>query len=165
MFDHGFNDYVGDESSYDPSDPMSTFTYRGACNFIFNEILSKQPKSIILFVGLTCYGIRAAQAEQQIVVAEDWNFPFIRLWDYLAWSEKEVTTTGGWNDDGTWNDNKYPNGHVMKLREIAMPDGIHPHTDRTNGALNQISMILSSWISSQGYYSPVSDDDYMNYWK
>ena len=163
VFDHGFNDFMGDENLYDEKDSTSTFTFKGACNFIFNEILSKQPKSSIYMIGVTCYGIRSVQAEGQIDVANEWNFPILKLWEYLGWSEKEITTTGSWVD-GKWVDNSVPNGHKMKLREIALPDGIHPHTDLSNGALNQISMICAKWLLLNGYWKPISHDELVNYW-
>lgn len=163
VFDHGFNDGMEDESLYSESDKFSTFTFRGACNFIFNLILSNQPKSIIYFVGVTTYENRVAQAENQMIVANDWKFPFIKLWDELGWSEKTISTKSGWIN-GIWTENVHTTPVTMSMRDVALPDGIHPHTDLTFGALNQIAMILSKWIDSNGYYQSINRDDYNYFW-
>ena len=163
VFDHGFNDSMEDESLYSESDKFSTFTFRGACNFIFNLILSNQPKSIIYFVGVTTYENRVAQAEQQKIVANDWKLPFIELWNELGWSEKTISTKSGWIN-GIWTENVHTTPVTMTMRDVALPDGIHPHTDLTLGALNQIAMILSKWIDSNGYYQSIDKDDYTYFW-
>ena len=164
IFDHGFNDNMQDESDYNNADKYNTNTFQGACNFIFRTILSKKPKSTIIMIGDYENQLKISNSEYQEIVADRWGLPFLKMWEHLGWSQEKINTTGDWVN-GYWVDDAVPGGHEMTMLQVALPDGVHPHTDMSFGAIHQIAMIISKWVDSQGFYKPISQDYFNSFIK
>jgi hypothetical protein len=130
LFEHGYNDLI--TSAYDASDEAAIdatgsdrSTYGGAMSYIFDIILTYNPRARIAIVGHfnNDISVRVYQAQQN--VATRWNIPLLKLWEKTGWSQRTVSTTGYWDDEKTWN-NSGGSPQTLTMLQIWCQDGIHP---------------------------------------
>ena len=153
VINHGYNESEAENKEYDSSYPLEPYSMKGAYNMLINMILSAQPKSLILCF-CDCTITNWTKISNAVVedVANDWGLPCFEFYKYfMSNALKSITTKGGWVD-GYWNENAYPNGHTMTLKEIAFPDGTHPHTDKSNKTNKQLGYIAGNWIKQQMFW-------------
>jgi len=132
ILDHGHNDLVVYEYDGSDSDAINIPSVRndrkyfnGAMNYIIDVILSYNPRANIVFIGHyeNDRKVRIYQAQEKI--AEYWDFPFLKLWEKMGFTQQLVSTTGYWSDAYTWNNS---GGSLTNktLTQIWMQDDLHP---------------------------------------
>lgn len=137
-----------DVSAFDHAYHYDTFTFQGAMGFILNHIKKFDPKARFAMIGEYENEKSPRISEYQLKVANDWDIPIMQSWDLYGWSQNEILTTGGWTADGLWNPKAYPSGHYMKELNIALCDGIHPHSDTSNLTLRYMAKHIAAFMSS-----------------
>ena len=146
IFDHGFNDPTDPEGYYTTYGEYSVYTFRGAMNFIIQRILQYNPNANIAIVGN--YTTGRDIVEQQTTIAEDWNIPIAKQWQWLGMSlTKEVVDDGYWNlNNGVyeWITDGTNRTYTMKNRLV--PDTIHPWTDPTGRNTTKMARYLAKWL-------------------
>ena len=153
VFDHGKND-ADFNGTYNPNDPYSLYSTRGAFNFLIKYILTYNPHSRILIIGHYENQLYPSVAQIQQAVADDWLIPIMKLWEYLQWSQKVINTKGDWVN-GYWIPDAVPAGHDMTMLNIALPDNLHPHADLSGNTLEFIARHISKWILNY-YENPLN---------
>ncbi len=145
VFDHGHND-LNDHISEIPSDYKDRRYFIGAMNFLIDRILKDNPKARICFIGHYENDRKTAVSEAQEVLAEYWDFPFLRLWEKTGWSQKQIETTGYWTD-GVWTlSGGAP--QTLSLTQIWMPDDLHPESDSSGSANRFLASIISEFVET-----------------
>lgn len=156
IFDYTNNEDSADEfGTYDPEHPFDRYSTKGTLQLFWNMILSANPKSSILVLGnyYTDSGIHGRQNTFFENLAKEWSFPFFRVYEHVSASpEVTITTKGGWDSNGYWNNELYPNGHTMTLKQVFARDGLHPHTDASGKTNDQLARIIGSWINQQAVW-------------
>lgn len=147
IFDHGCNESFLDENDYNNDNPLDTHTFRGAMNFLINRILEFDPKAKIIFISHYDSKKYPEIVKNQEIIANDWNFPFYKIYKFLGWTDKTISTKGKWIQ-GFWV-NKYDDSfsQTMDFISVWCRDGLHPHTDRTGKALNTIAKHIAKYLS------------------
>lgn len=128
-------------------DLLSTFYFQGAMGWLFNRIKEFNPKTRIVIVGHYENQLYTDPAKYQLDVSDRWLMPLMKLWSITGWSQNIITTTGGW-DSGTWDPDMYPAGHDLTELQIALPDGLHPHSDQSQSALKFLANNIGNWLKS-----------------
>lgn len=147
VFDHGHNDSSSD--TYDPEDKYSLYNFRGACNFLFDRILSFNPHARIVMIGEYENQLHPDKSEMQLEVANAWSFDIYKQWEIYGWSQQTVTTKGGWTSSGTWDPNLNSSSPAeMTILQSYLPDGLHPHSDRSNGTLWFMANHIARWLNT-----------------
>lgn len=148
VIDHGHNDwpYASEESEYD-TDKFSVFTYKGACNFIINHIRQKDPFAKIVMIGEYEDSRQPYLKECQSVVADFWDIPLMDSWNRYGINERTITTTGYW-EDGIWKTGG--SSQEISYRFLYLPDGVHPHSDRTGRMISLMAHSIAEWIKLMG---------------
>lgn len=150
VFDHGHNDLV--QPSYDvdeasaiavPALRNDRTTFIGAMNYVIDEMLKYDARLRIIFVGHyeNARKPRIWQAQQNLF--DYWDFPSLKLWEKMGWSQQTVQTTGYWSED-VW----YPSGgsvQTLTITQIWMQDDLHPSTLESRAL---IANILAPFISN-----------------
>ncbi|WP_438447414.1 hypothetical protein [Gorillibacterium sp. sgz5001074] len=136
VFDHGHNDNwfwnaTKDELKVSPTDQKDRTYFIGAMNFLIDLILKDNPRARILFVGHyeNQYPGKTQISEAQQILADQWNFPFLKLWEKLGWSQKTVQTTGYWDASGNWIESGGPT-QTLTMTQIWMKDNLHPYSTK-----------------------------------
>jgi hypothetical protein len=139
VFDHGHNDLVvwnydqdgannGDTNAIAIPNPVNSRNrFCGAMNYLIDIILSYNPRAVIVFVGHyeNDRKTRIYQAQQNIAAYR--NYPLLKLWEVLGFTQKTITTTGYWSNSTTWNQSGgAPTSRTMT--QIWMYDDLHPAT-------------------------------------
>ena len=146
VFDHGHNDYFGDESSYTKENEYDCFTFRSAMNFLINRIKEYNPRAKIVF--LYDYDDKKYPdiTNNQRIVYNDWNFPSYKLYHDLGWTTKTVNTKGYWLD-GFWYADGESTQNISYI-DVWCADGLHPHTDKSRKALNTIANNIVKFLTT-----------------
>jgi hypothetical protein len=139
VFDHGHNDLNvwnydqdgannGDTNAIAIPNPVNSRNrFCGAMNYLIDIILSYNPRAVIVFVGHyeNDRKTRIYQAQQNIAAYR--NYPLLKLWELLGFTQKTITTTGYWSNSTTWNNSGgAPTSRTMT--SIWMYDDLHPAT-------------------------------------
>ena len=132
VFDHGHNDLA--YSTYDtdtasaiavPSTRDDRTTFVGAMNYLVDRILEYNPRARIMFIGHYETDRKTNIYQGQETLFSYWNFPALKLWEKLGFSQQEVDTTGYWSSSTTWN-NSGESLQTLTLTQIWMYDDLHP---------------------------------------
>ena len=134
VFDHGHNDrYTPDlpELSTIPTDTRDKGYFLGAMAFLIDKILADNPRARICFIGHYEDARKEEISNAQKVLASQWDFPLMKLWEKLGWTQEVV------NVDGV----------DKTITQIWMPvDDLHPGFDPTNEANELIAENLASFL-------------------
>lgn len=122
IFDHGYNDAgYGNGCNYEditdiPNDYMDRTYFIGAMNFLFDRILTANPKAQIVIIGHYNDEVPFDQlVEAQRYLADKWNIPFIETWKNMGFSSSVSISI---------------NGQSKTMKDVWIPDGIHPSSDK-----------------------------------
>ena len=145
VFDHGRNDDLTDEESFvNEADKNSCFYYQGATNFIMSRIKSFNPKTRILMIGHYENQLFTGTKYQE-AIAKNWEIPLFKLWEVTGWTQNVITTKGGWVNH-FWKKNANPQGVEMTELNIALEDGLHPHSGWSAETLWFLAKHIKNWI-------------------
>ena len=153
VFDHGYNDrirwadatgtYEAQLSEYGRD---NCYTFRGAMNFLIDRILSFNPWARIIMIG--DYENQSAEKKDdstyQMRVAEDYEIPIFKRWEYTGWNQVEETTHYDWSSgllNYTANSTKTKSNLAWNLA-----DGVHPHSDKTGRATRIMARLIAPFI-------------------
>ena len=161
ILDHGHNDGLpvdNDTLKTIPTDKFDRRYFIGAMNFIIDKILQYNPHANIVIIGHYSNQVGATNhapdvCEAQEILANYWQFQFIKAWELLPFSQAVITTTGYWDSNHVWHDtgfdgtnhvgmnysgiNQNPrqiNGvwvHDLTMKQVWMWDDLHPSTLET----------------------------------
>lgn len=137
VFDHGHNEYFGDESNYTEEHQYDCFTYRSAMNFLINKIKEYNPRAKIIFLYDYDDKKYPSVVLNQKIVYDDWNFNSYKLYKDLGWTNKTVKTNGYWLD-GFWYDDGETTQNISYI-DLWCADGSHPHSDKSRKAIDTIA--------------------------
>jgi hypothetical protein len=146
VFDHGHNDNIGTDIATMPESTRNKGYYLGAMNFLIDLILADNPRARICFIGHYENKLKPNIATAQEALAAYWNFPLLKLWEKLGWTQQTVTTTGYW-DDGVWVASGGAS-QTITMTQLWMADNLHPHSDLSNTANTLIAENLASWLET-----------------
>ena len=149
VLDHGHNDWWTLEhgsDQYSDDNPYSIYNFRGGMNMLINYILEFNPKARIIIIGEYENQLRPLVAQAQQAIADDWSIPIMPLWSLLGWSQKTINTKGYWNANGIWVYGSTASEKTML--NIALRDGIHPHSDSSGETLRKEARIIAQWLSN-----------------
>lgn len=165
ILEHGANDLRTTED-YDENIPYELTNYYGAMNFIIKTIFEYQPQARVMIMGHyenqskerviaegeDDYGARTIAArgivpEKQQKVAEMWNIPIYKTWEYMGWSQMKISTKGKWVS-GYWQENYYNSPVEMTMLAYNLPDQSHPHADKSGKANLKIAGSLAEFIEN-----------------
>lgn len=150
VFEHGYNDSQATVfSGISPNERnLNRSLYSDAMYFYFQKIFEVNPQAKILIVShyenTSTVGKKAVDAQKEL--AEYHGIHFCNVAENIAWSQRLVNTTGYWNN-GIW----IPNGGSMRTitrLEQAIPDQIHPHTDKSGNAIKREAQIIADYIKN-----------------
>lgn len=156
VFDHGYNDKMSTsddlglyESMFETEGRHNLFTFRGTMNFLIDRILTFNPHARIYLIGN--YDKTLAEKDTiykyQLEVADEYQFPLLPMWEKLGLSQITVTVDGAWNN-GTWQ--KTTSGALpFTLMKTHLPDGVHPHSDKSGGMNRKMARIIAEWMKLQ----------------
>ena len=135
VFDHGHNDLnslLKDDTCENaiavPAIRNDRGRFIGAINYLIDEIFKYNPRARIVFIGHYENARKTMIYRAQENLAEYWDFPLMKLWQKLGWSQQTVETTGYWVDVNTW----VPSGgepQTLTMTQIWMYDNLHPYSD------------------------------------
>lgn len=165
IIEHGPNDLRTTES-FDESAPYDLCSYYGAMNYIIKTIYEYQPQARVMVMGHyenqspkriikageDDYGARTIAARgivpgKQQKVAEMWNIPIFKAWEYMGWSQMRIKTKGKWVS-GYWQENYYNSPVEMTMLAYNLPDQTHPHSDKSGKANLKIAESLAEFLES-----------------
>ncbi|MBB3995315.1 hypothetical protein GGR95_002970 [Sulfitobacter undariae] len=146
FFDHGHNDRAVDDIVTAGADTRNRFTYLGAINFLIDLILNDNPKAKIIFIGHYENARKETISQAQDLLADYWDFPIIRCWERLGWTQQTVLTKGEW-ESGVWNPTANAVAAPKELTKIWMPDDLHPNTDISGGATGRIAEVIIAQLA------------------
>lgn len=134
VFDHGHNDtgvgYDYNALNTMPADPKDRKYFLGAMNFIIDKILSDNPYATICFIGHYENDRKTGISVAQTTLSEYWDFPLLKLWEKLGWTQKQVTS----------------GGVTKTITQWWMPDDLHPHSNTTGKAIIKYADALIPFI-------------------
>ena len=122
------------------------FSFRGAYGFLMNLILSYNPRMKVVMIGNYCDDEDNKYnniAKWQEWIADHWDVPIYKQWEYYGWTNKVITTKWYW-DNGIWK--KGVSDHDISVRDCWLADGIHPHSDLSGNALQFMANHIGAWI-------------------
>lgn len=152
VLDHGYNDYTLEDNDFSESDPYNLNYFRGAMNFIISLILSDNPFAKIVILThnnsqkIESYNTGVIGYQEK--VADDWQLQCCQLYKLLGWSSKyQITTKWTWNT--TYRIPYVGDTDQSKtIFSLFNYDGVHPHSDFSNKALDYIAKTISAWIEA-----------------
>ena len=108
----------------------------GAINFLCTLILSYNPRARIVFIGNLDNWAKPQVQPAQEALASSWNFPLIKTWNYLGFSNHYVPNSATfWDEEGTTD---------LIVKDIYCKDAVHPHSDTTGIALQLYAHALAN---------------------
>lgn len=157
IFDHGHNDnqyddnivngvVLRDDQVISRYGKYNLYTWQGACNFLFRFIYENDNKARIIMIGE--YDDRlSAVPEHQMQVAEDWNIPIFKQWEYLGWNTDHTIKTNGYWDNSAhlWVED----GGIeqsISLHDRFIRDYVHPSSDASGYALEHMAQYVARWL-------------------
>jgi len=151
VFDHGHNDggtIATDADLIATYGEKTLYCFTGAMNFLFNKIKEDNPQAKIVIIGEYENVARPDVGALQTSVANSWNIPIFKLWEKLGWNRTRKITTSGYWSNGLW----VPSGGAsqqLTVMQCWVADGVHPHTDLSDKALNFITDNLYAWFANE----------------
>ena len=155
VFDHGHNDTFNtlevENQYYEQYGDYSTYSFRGAMNFLIKRILDFNPRAKIVIIGEYTGSDESEVCNLQLQVARDWNLPLLKQWERLGWSTtRTVDLKGEWRIvEGHYEWVETTETHSMTVFHSWIPDNIHPHTDLSLKALNKMADEISTWLINE----------------
>lgn len=108
----------------------------GAVNFLCTLILSKNPRARIVFIGNLDNWAKPQVQPAQDYLANSWEFPIIRMWEYTGFCDHYIPNTATfWSDTGTTD---------LTMKQIYCKDGVHPHSDTTGDTIPMYAHIIAN---------------------
>lgn len=151
VIDHGYNDYIsklGQEAESEitrlPEKRGDRTYFIGAYQFIIDLIMKERPDAKILLIGFYENDKRIGICAAQEKVADMYNIPLLKTWEFTNWTQEMVTVNGFWKD-GVWIEEKDQEEELTVL-ESWLPDGIHPHSDKSGKANTYLAEIIKPFI-------------------
>lgn len=150
----GLVKYFGSLDNINPSN-LSTFiksinrnSYIGAINFLVTLILHYNPKAKIAFIGeYRSWSSYKPVHEAQLMLAESWQTPICKLWEYTRYSNHIVPGTKDyWASSGT-SAQGYT-GYDLDQFRCYIKDGAHPHSDTTGKAIEIHAGVISEFLKT-----------------
>lgn len=145
VLDHGNNDAAIAPGGYEAAELVERFsadpasrdrtTFHGAINYLIDVILAAKPKARIIFCGHYENARKAQISQAQMLIADLWDSPIIKLWERAGWSQQVITGTGA--DAG------------KTLTQLWMPDNLHPHSDTTGEANWHLAKLITADLQSK----------------
>lgn len=133
VFDHGYNDVTGrynsDTTIPDLGADHEMYYFAGAMNRYIKEIMENNPYAKIILIShyANTVGKKDATAvEMQNKIADFWKIPIINVYKEIGWTDIEITV----------------DGVAKTVRQMWLPDGIHPASDSTGKAVERYVKIL-----------------------
>jgi len=133
VFDHGLNDLANPDYDTNEASAISVPTIRddrtffiGAMNYLIDVILSYNPRARIIFIGHYEKERFTQTFKGQENLFNYWDFPSIKLWSKIGWTQNQVVTNGYWSEN-VW----YESGgasQTLTFTQIWMEDNLHPDT-------------------------------------
>ena len=118
VIDHGHNDLVVDWYDDNETNAISVPIIRddrnrfiGAVNYLIDIILKYNPDQKIAFIGHYESARKQRIYLAQTNLFECWNFPSLKLWEELNWTQDIDPETG------------------KTIMQTMMPDDLHPYSD------------------------------------
>jgi len=150
VFDHGYNDAGADYdyasiAAVPTGSSVDSRYFIGAMNKLIQHILDVNPKAVIIIAGHYENTIHPSIAEAQQTIAETWSIPIIKTWEETGWSVRAVNTGWYWNNS-TGKLDYSTNSHIISTKDLALRDGIHPHSDYSGSAIRKLASIEGSWF-------------------
>jgi len=177
VFDHGHNDDKDNPASEIETIPTpfnDRHYFIGSVNYLINYILQYNPRARFLIIGhydRDEIGVfhHEEVTDAQIKLAEFWNAPIYKTWEYSFVTRSRVVTTNAyWDENGEWHDSGFDgtNGytgvhydgvpenirqvdgvwvHDMSLLWVHMLDGLHPAQEEYKDFLGHS---MAKYISS-----------------
>lgn len=153
VFDHGYNDRIrwsDNTGAYEDQLAQygrdNCYTFRGAMNFLIDRILAFNPWAKIIMIG--DYENQSAEkkydATYQMRVAEDYEIPIYKRWEYTGWSQVQETAHYNWVD-GLLNYTENSTSTKTNL-DWNLADGVHPHSDKTGRATRIMARLIAPFI-------------------
>lgn len=112
----------------------------GAVNFLCTLILHKNPRARIVFIGNLDNWERAEVWKAQEAIAQSWEFPIVKMWEYTGFSGHYIPGTEHfWSTSGTM---------AQTMKQIYCRDGIHPGTDTTGVTVDMYARIIANALKN-----------------
>lgn len=150
----GLVKYFGSLDNINPRD-LPTFiksinrnSYIGAINFLITLILRYNPKAKIVFIGeYRSWSDYEPVHQAQLMLAESWQTPICKLWDYTRYSNHVIPGTKNyWIDSGTSSQGY--TGYDLDQFRCYIRDGAHPHSDTTGKAIELHAGVIAEFFKS-----------------
>jgi len=156
IFEHGHNDIGTDNFTTDTTGSNGMFSYSGCMNFLINLILTDNPRTKIVI--MSHYDNQKHTGVNSIItaqknVADYWEIPFLSLYDKLGMSQGTIKTTGYWDvtgysDGSAWWVASGGTEQTISMVNLWLPDGTHPHTDKSGKANRHIAKQASELLKT-----------------
>lgn len=156
VFDHGnndtFNSTTTENEYYQQYGEYSTYTFRGAMNFLIQRILNYNSHAQIVLIGQYTGKETDQIPSMQMQVAKDWELPICKQWELLGWTKtKNIVCKGHWEVFYTgayiWVDDP-TESNTMSVFASWIPDGLHPHTDISGRPVKKMAQTIAKWLSN-----------------
>lgn len=162
VFDHGFNDRTSIKEIIDDIDNIDWETrdrsnYIGACNYVFDKILEKNPFVKIVICGYfqdkyaPYYSKEICQMQE--IMSEHYGFSLLPAWKHSQINDLYVKGTS--NYLSTFNEGYSTNytamqqdseGNIISL-QLYCPDRVHPHSDLSGNCNKRLNAVYSKLLS------------------
>tara|TARA_R110002153_G_scaffold47296_1_gene133674 strand:+ start:48 stop:2474 length:2427 start_codon:yes stop_codon:yes gene_type:complete len=164
VMDHGFNDRArisNDFANGVTVDSTDRTTFFGAFNFIVNKIKEVNPYCTIVIAGHYENQTNAVDApfergsficDAQTQLAEYHLFPICKTWENSGFSYRYIPNSSSFlstynSTYGTSYVNKLPDASLNVIAlQYYMPDGVHPHSDKSGNTNKILDAIFSRFI-------------------
>lgn len=156
LIEHGHNDNDTPDFTTDTDCSGGLYTYAGAMKFLLDYIYSFNPRQKVALVShyenwqhVGTHDILTAQKN----VANYFAIPLVDIANACGWGNYSITTKGNWvlyGDLSFWEATEDEHTFTDAVK-LWIPDGTHPHTDRTGNANRHIARILAGKLQNIGW--------------
>lgn len=154
VFDHGYNDrirWADNTGTYEAQlaeyGRDNCYTFRGAMNFLIDRIYTFKPTAKIVLIG--DYEAQSDEKKYDSIyqqrVADDYEIPIFKRWEKTGWSQVQETMNAAW-DSGLLTVKSTSATKTLLAWNLA--DGVHPHSDKTGGAIRLMADLITPFIES-----------------
>ena len=154
VFDHGYNDrirWADNTGTYEAQlaeyGRDNCYTFRGAMNFLIDRIYTFKPTAKIVLIG--DYEAQSDEKKYDSIyqqrVADDYEIPIFKRWEKTGWSQVQETMNAAW-DSGLLTVKSTSATKTLLAWNLA--DGVHPHSDKTGGAIRLMADLITPFIDS-----------------
>lgn len=119
------------------------YCFQGAMRFLYNLILSFNPKQRIIMIGEYENENMPNISKYQLKVADEWNLPIYRQWEEYGWSNNKIKTKWYWNN-GVWT--LGTKEQTITILNCWLADTVHPHSDSSGKTLQFMADHIASWM-------------------